>query len=62
MTDTDETMKLWLNAMSLIRPSDEFLIETGRWVVDTLLSGPRPEPDANGIRPYRKMLVEVTCS
>lgn len=54
--------KIWLNAMSLVRPREDFLRQTGDEIVRKLMQAPRPEPDDYGIRPWRSILLEVTAS
>lgn len=52
--------KMWLNAFSCVRPSDEFAAALGRDIVTKLMNEgvAKIEP----LDPMRRMLIEVVCS
>lgn len=59
---TREPEKVWLNAMSLVRPSDELKKDVGGEIIRMVVGSQRPEPDEFGIRPWRQVLLLVTAS
>lgn len=61
LTGFPRPTKIWLNAMSLVRPSEEFQRETGAELIRQLVAAPRPEPDEFGIRPWRQLDVRLTA-
>ena len=62
LTGFPQPTKIWLNAMSLVRPSEEVQRETGAELIRQLVASPRPEPNEFGIRPWRQLDVRLTAS
>lgn len=58
----NQSEKMWLNAMSLIRPSDDFALDVGREVIRMLKSAPKPEPDEYGLKPFARVQITITAS
>lgn len=59
---TAEPTKMWLNAMMCVAPRDEFLLETGREIIRLLQQSPQPERDEFGLRPWKRLTVEIAAS
>lgn len=57
-----EPDKMWLNAMGCVRPSDEMKLDVGGEVIRMLVGSPEPERDEFGLRPWRRVLIEVRAS
>ena len=61
MSDTPP-QRIWLNALSCVNPTAEFLQGVGRTVLDHLAAAPPPEPDEHGLKPWRRVTIEVRSS
>lgn len=70
VVDVDQLAKLvkpaptqmWLNAMHLVAPRDEFIHSTGKEIIDMLMESPRPEKDEYGLAPYRRLDIRLVAS
>lgn len=59
-TSEDRPTRLWLNAFSCVRPTDEFAAEVGRDVIRLLMSEGVDKVEA--LDPFKRLTLEVVCS
>lgn len=57
-----EPERVWLNAMGLVRPSEETLVGIGKTVHEFLVRSGPPAKDQWGIAPWRRVTIVFTAS
>lgn len=53
-------VKIWLNGMKCVSPTDEFAAEVGRDIIEMLMRDGQPKTEP--LDPFRKITIEVSCS